>query len=265
MIKKENEIKEIKKNAILSSKTLGILTDYIKPGINLLFLEKKAKEYIMDNKGYPAFLGLYNFPFSICISINNQIIHGLPRNKILKEGDIITIDCGVFKNNFYSDIAYTYKVGKISKENERLLKITKKALKIGIKTFKIGKKIEDIGYKINKFITKNKFFVVKDFVGHGIGKKLHELPNVPNYGRKSKGLKICNGLVLSIEPMVIIGTDKIIKDKNGWTYKSLNKKNSAHFEHNVAIFKNKTIILSTFKYIKKRIKKNANYTTINKK
>ncbi|MDH3004419.1 MAG: type I methionyl aminopeptidase [Candidatus Shikimatogenerans sp. JK-2022] len=244
------KIKIIKENCLLSSKTLGILKNYIKPGINLYFLDKIAKEYILDNGGYPAFLGLYNYPYSICTSINYEVAHGLPRrNIILKEGDIIKIDCGVYKNKYYSDNAYTFGVGKISKKNKKLLKITKKALDIGIKQCKIGNKIGNIGYYINKFIKKKKLYIVKDLVGHCIGKKLHITPEIPNYGYKNTGEKITNGMVLSIEPMVNIGTSKIKLNKNGWTYYTNNKKNSAHFEHNIAILNNKTKILSTFKYI----------------
>ncbi|WGH25382.1 MAG: type I methionyl aminopeptidase [Candidatus Shikimatogenerans bostrichidophilus] len=269
LIKNIKEIKIIKENAKLSSKTLGVLTNYIKPGINLLFLDKIAKEYIIDNGGYPAFLGLYNYPYTICTSINYEVVHGLPRNKILKEGDIISIDCGVLKNKYYSDNAYTYGVGKISKENKNLLKITLKSLYIGIKSCKIGYKIGNIGYHINKYITKkNKnLYVVKDLVGHGIGTNLHELPNIPNYGKKNTGMYLHNGMVFSIEPMVNIGTNKIKLDKDGWTYKTSNLKPSAHYEHNIAIINNKPVILSTFKYINRILKKNkyAYNTTINKK
>ncbi|MDH3004202.1 MAG: type I methionyl aminopeptidase [Candidatus Shikimatogenerans sp. JK-2022] len=245
------KIEIIKKNAILSSKTLGILNEYIYPGVNLLYLDKIAKEYIIDNGGYPAFLGLYNYPYSICTSVNYEIVHGLPRNKILKEGDIITIDCGVLRNKYYSDNAYTYGVGRISKINKRLLNITKKSLYIGIKHCIIGNKIGDIGYYINKYIKKKNLYIVKDLGGHGIGKNLHILPYIPNYGKKNTGISISNGMVLSIEPMVNIGTNKIILCNDGWTYRTINYKNSAHFEHNIAIINNKTKILSTFKYIKK--------------
>ncbi|WGH25010.1 MAG: type I methionyl aminopeptidase [Candidatus Shikimatogenerans bostrichidophilus] len=246
MIDKINIIKE---NAILSSKTLGILSKHIYPGVNLLSLDKIAKEYIMDNGGFPAFLGLYDYPYSICTSINYEVVHGLPRNLYLNEGDIISIDCGVYKNKYYSDIAYTYAVGEISKENKRLLYITKKSLYIGIKNCKIGNTIGDIGYNIENYIKQNKLFIVKDLIGHGIGKSLHELPNVPNYGVPNTGISLYNGLVLSIEPMVNIGSEKIRLSKDKWTYKTLNNKNSAHFEHNIAIINNKTKILSTFKYI----------------
>ncbi|WGH24828.1 MAG: type I methionyl aminopeptidase [Candidatus Shikimatogenerans bostrichidophilus] len=252
MINYKNKINIIKKNAIISSKTLGVLSEYIKPGINLLFLDKIAKEYIMDNNAYPAFLGLYNYPYSICTSLNYEIAHGLPRDKYLNNGDIISIDCGVLKNKYYSDIAYTFPVGNISKTNKKLLLYTKKSLYIGIKSCILGNNIGYIGYSINKYIKKKKLYIVKDLYGHGIGNKLHENPIIPNYGNKYKGSIIKNGMTLAIEPMVNIGTNKIRLSKDKWTYITKNKKNSAHFEHNIAIINNKTKILSTFKYIKKK-------------
>ncbi|WGH24643.1 MAG: type I methionyl aminopeptidase [Candidatus Shikimatogenerans bostrichidophilus] len=250
MIDIKNKIKIIKNNAIIASKTLGLLSNYIYPGINLLLLDKIAKEYIMDNKGYPAFLGLYNYPYSICTSLNNEVAHGLPRDINLKDGDIITIDCGVFKNKYYSDIAYTFPVGNISKKNIKLLLFTKKSLYIGIYSCKIGKHIGNIGYNINKYISYKNLYVVKDLYGHGIGKKLHENPIIPNYGNKLSGDIIKNGMTLSIEPMVNIGSSKIILSRDKWTFKTINNKNSAHYEHNIAIINNKVKILSTFKYIK---------------
>ncbi|WGH26104.1 MAG: type I methionyl aminopeptidase [Candidatus Shikimatogenerans bostrichidophilus] len=254
LIKNNNEIKLIKKSSILTSKTLGIISEYIKPGINLLKLDKIAYDYIIDNGGKPAFLGLYNYPNTICTSINDEIVHGLPRNKILKEGDIISIDCGVYMNNYYGEHAYTFGVGKLSKIKKKLLYYTKKSLYIGIKKCKKGNRIGDIGYNINKYIKKKGMYVVKDLVGHGIGKKMHELPYIPNFGIKNKGKLLKNGMVLSIEPMVNIGTYKIKISKDGWTYKTLDKSLSAHYEHNIAIIKNKPILLSTFKYIKKKKK-----------
>ncbi|WOX79141.1 type I methionyl aminopeptidase [Candidatus Shikimatogenerans bostrichidophilus] len=249
LIKNKEEIKLIKKSSILTSKTLGIMSEYIKPGVNLLKLDKIAYEYINDNGGKPAFLGLYNYPNTICTSINNEVVHGIPRNINLKEGDIISIDCGVLMNKYYGEHAYTFGVGEISKIKKKLLKYTKKSLYIGIKESKIGKRIGDIGYKINKFITNKGFKVVKDLFGHGIGRKIHEYPNIPNYGKKNTGIKIKNGMVLSIEPIVNQGTSKIKLSKDKWTYLTKDNLLSAHYEHNIAIIDNKTKILSTFKYI----------------
>ncbi|WGH28129.1 MAG: type I methionyl aminopeptidase [Candidatus Shikimatogenerans bostrichidophilus] len=250
IIKNKKEINLIKKSSILTSKTLGILYNFIKPGVNILKLDKIAYEFINDNGGKPAFLGLYNYPNTICASINEEVVHSIPKNKFLNDGDIISIDCGVFMNNYYGEHAYTFKVGNIKKKTKKLLKYTKKSLFLGIKECKIGKKIGDIGYKINKYIKKKGFKIVKKLGGHGIGNKLHELPYIPNYGLKNTGLKLKNGMVLSIEPMVNIGTHKIILCNDNWTYKTKDNSLSAHYEHNIAIINNKPLILSTFKYIK---------------
>ncbi|WGH25748.1 MAG: type I methionyl aminopeptidase [Candidatus Shikimatogenerans bostrichidophilus] len=265
LIKNNEEIKLIKKSSLLTSKTLGILASKIIPGINLLTLDKIAKEFILDNGGKPAFLGLYNYPNTICSSVNNEVVHSIPKNLCLKNGDIVSIDCGVLMNNYYGEHAYTFGVGKINKIKKKLLKVTKKSLYIGIKSCKVGNKIGDIGYNINKYILKNNFNVVKDLVGHGIGKNIHEFPNIPNYGKKSTGLSVCNGMVLSIEPIVNQGTYKIKLCKDGWTYITKDGSLSAHYEHNIAIINKKPILLSTFNYIDKILKKNANYSTINKK
>lgn len=256
LIKTIEQINLIKKSSFLNSKTLGLLASYIKPGVNLLFLDKIAKEYILDNGGKPAFLGFNNYPNTICTSVNNEVVHSIPRNINLKNGDIISIDCGVLMNKYYGEHAYTFEVGKISKKKKKLLKTTKKSLLIGIKNCVVGNKIGDIGYNINKYILKNKFNVVRSLVGHGIGKKIHEFPYIPNYGKKNTGIPICNGMVLSIEPIVNEGTYKIKLCKDGWTYKTLDKKNSAHYEHNIAVINDKPILLSTYKYIYKVLKTN---------
>ncbi|BDT61512.1 MAG: methionine aminopeptidase [Flavobacteriales endosymbiont of Rhyzopertha dominica] len=267
MIYNNYEIKLIKNSSILTSKTLGEIAKVIKPGINILKLDNLAYEYILDNKGKPAFLGLYNFPKTICVSINNEVVHGIPKNYIIKDGDIISIDCGVYMNNYYGEHAYTFGIGRMSKEKKKLLKFTLKSLYIGIKNCKINKKIGNIGYNINKYISNKKgLFIVKELMGHGIGKNVHEFPNIPNYGNKNEGILIKNGMVLSIEPIVNQGSEKVYLSNDKWTYLTNNNLLSAHFEHNIAIIKNKTKILSTFKYINKNLKNNINayYTTINK-
>ncbi|MDH3003701.1 MAG: type I methionyl aminopeptidase [Candidatus Shikimatogenerans sp. JK-2022] len=250
LIKNIEQINLIKESAIINSKTLGLLSIYIKPGINILKLDKLAYEFINDNKAKPAFLGLYNYPYTICASINNEVVHSIPKNKIIKNGDIISIDCGVLKNKYYSDNAYTFKVGKINNNINKLLKYTKKSLFLGIKECKVGNKIGNIGYRINKYITSKGYKIVKMLGGHGIGKNLHEKPYIPNFNNKNNGIKLKNGMVLSIEPMVNIGTDKIKLCKDKWTYKTLDNSLSAHYELNIAIINNKPNILSTFKYIK---------------
>jgi len=249
--KRLKEILYIKKSSILASKTLGIVSQYMYPGINISFLDKIAKKYILKNKGIPGFLGLYNYPNTLCISINEQIIHGIPNNRLLKNGDIVSIDCGVKINNYYGDVAYTFIIGDVNKNVRRFVNNVKKALYIGIKNCKINKYIGNIGYNIKKYINKFNYGIVKEFVGHGIGKELHESPNILNYDNKDNGIKIKNGLVISIEPMITYGKPDIRINDNNWTISTLDNKISAHFEHNVAIYNNKTIILSTYKYIKR--------------
>lgn len=254
LIKTLKEIKIIKKGALILSKTHGLIASKIKIGIKTIFLDKIAYNFIKKSKAQPSFKGYQGFPFSICVSINNEIVHGFPSNYKLKNKDIISVDCGVYYNQFHSDLAFTYPVGKIKNNIIKLLKITKKSLYLGIKSIKKKKKIGDIGYEIQKNIEKNKFFIVHDLVGHGIGKKLHELPQVPNYGKQNSGIKIKNGMVLAIEPMVNISTNKIKNFKNKWVIKTLDKTYSAHFEHTIAIINNKAEILTTYNYIKKFFK-----------
>jgi methionyl aminopeptidase len=247
--KKKEEIILIRKSAILASKTLGLISSEIKPGISTLYLDRLAREFIHDYGGIPAFLGLYGFSHTICVSPNEQVVHGIPNNKPLINGDIISIDCGVCMDNFYSDQAYTFEVGEVSFKAKRLLKITKESLYLGIKYCRKGNFIGDIGYAIQNYVEKNGFSVVKEFSGHGLGRKIHEPPIVPNYGKIGKGNKLNDGLVLAIEPMVNEGTNKIKFHSDRWTVSTGDKKLSAHFEHNVAIIDGFPRLLSTFKYI----------------
>lgn len=249
-LKNKEEIILLQKSAVLTSKTLGFLAKEIKPGINSLRLNKLAEEYIRDHGGVPAFLGLYGFPYSICVSLNNDIVHGVPNNTIIKNSDLVSIDCGVIMDGYCSDQAYTFHVGSnVTKSKKKLLDITKNSLYKGIKACLVDGFIGDIGYNIQSYVENEGFFIVKDLVGHGIGKKLHEDPYVPNYGKLHTRDKIVNGMVLSIEPMVNIGTSKIKYLNDGWTISTLDGSLSAHFEHNVAVFNNCTYLLSTYKYI----------------
>lgn len=248
-LKNKEEILLLKKSSILVSKTLGVLAKEIRPGIHTVYLDRLAKEYICDNGGKPAFLGLYGFPNTICASLNNDIVHGLPNKKYLKEGDLLSIDCGVIMNGYCGDQAYTFSIGEITSKQKHLLNITKKSLYRGIKSCLIGGYIGDIGYNIQKYVEDNSLHIVKDLVGHGIGRKLHEDPYIPNYGLLNTGEKIINGMVLSIEPMVNIGTDKIKYLNDGWTITTFDGSLSAHYEHNVAVFNNCTFLLSTYKYV----------------
>lgn len=254
-IKTLEEIKLIKKSSILASKTLGVLAKEIKPGINTLFLDKIAEEYIRSNNGIPGFLGLYGFPNTICVSINEQIVHGKPNKNILKNGDIISIDCGVFMNGYYGDVAYTFEVGEVNNDIKHLLKITKEALYIGINQCKSKNYIGDIGYHIQNYVELYGYSVIEELVGHGLGKFIHEEPQIPNYGSKGTGIQLINGMVLSIEPMVNQGSKHIIFDKkNKWNIITADNKLSCHYEQNIAIINNIPILLSTYKYIYKYLR-----------
>ncbi|WP_185861092.1 type I methionyl aminopeptidase [Blattabacterium cuenoti] len=256
-LKTIEEIILIKKSAFLASKTLGMLAREIKPGINTLYLDKLAENFIRDHGGKPAFLGLYDFPNTLCVSPNHQVVHGIPNQLPLCEGDILSIDCGVYMNGFYGEHAYTFEVGKVSYNTKKFLDFSRKSLYIGISNCKSGNRIGDIGYSIQSFIEKHGYNVVKNLVGHGLGKNMHEDPKVPNFGEKGKGLKLKEGLVLSIEPMVNIGTSKVFFHKDGWTITTLDKKISSHYEHNVAIVDGSPCLLSTFRYIYKELNINT--------
>lgn len=252
-LKTLDEIKLIKESSQLVSKTLGMLAKEIYPGVNTLYLDHLAEEFIRDYGGIPAFLGLYGFPNTLCVSPNEQVVHGVPNKKPLNNGDIISIDCGVLMNGYYGDNAYTFEVGEVNSQIRNFLQVSKESLYIGISYLKYGNHIGDIGYNIQKYANTNGYSVVIDFVGHGIGSKLHEYPYIPNYGNNGEGKKNEEGLVIAVETMINQGTHKVRFNKNGWTVKTMDKKLSSHFEHNVALFKGCPILLSTFKYIYKVI------------
>jgi methionyl aminopeptidase len=239
----------MRESALLVSKCLGLIAKEIKPGVTSLYLDKLAEEFIRDNGAIPGFLGMYGFPNTLCVSPNEQIVHGIPTDKSLENGDIISIDCGVLKNEYYGDHAYTFEVGEVNADTKKLLQITKESLYLGINEFKIGNRVGDIGFAIQNYVEKYGYGVVRELVGHGLGKKMHEEPEIPNYGRKGTGKKLVNGMVIAIEPMINLGTHKIIQLKDGWTIKTADLKPSAHFEHNVAMIDGKPELLSTFQYI----------------
>ena len=249
MQKSLEEIELIRESALLVSKTLGLIAKEIKEGVTTLSLDKIAEEFIRDNNAIPGFLGLYDFPNTLCTSPNSQVVHGIPNNDPLKNGDIISIDCGVLKNNFYGDHAYTFSVGEVSDEINRLLSISKESLYLGINEFSSGNRVGDVGFAIQNHCEKNGYGVVRELVGHGIGKIMHEKPEMPNYGRKGTGKKLSEGMVVAIEPMINMKSHKIIQHNDGWTITTKDKLPSAHFEHNIAIINGKPEILSTFDYI----------------
>jgi len=248
-IKTHEEIELMRESALIVSKTLGIMAKEVKPGITTLYLDKLAEEFIRDQGAVPGFLGLYDFPNTLCMSPNQQVVHGIPNDKTLKDGDIISIDCGVLKNGFYGDHAYTFEVGNVDPATKKLLQITKESLYEGIRAFMVGNRVGDIGFAIQNYCEKHGYGIVRELVGHGLGRAMHEDPEMPNYGRRGRGKKLVEGMVVAIEPMVNLGTHKINQLKDGWTILTQDGKPSAHFEHNVAIVNGKPELLSTFKYI----------------
>lgn len=248
-IKTREEIELMRESALIVSKTLGEIAKIIKPGVTTLQLDKIAEEFIRDHGAVPGFLGLYDFPNTLCMSPNEQVVHGIPNDEPLQEGDIISVDCGALKNGFFGDHAYTFAVGEIDKDVAKLLEITKASLYLGIREFKIGNRVGDVGFAIQNFTEKNGYGVVRELVGHGLGREMHEDPEMPNYGRRGRGKKFKEGMVVAIEPMINMGTHRIKQYSDGWTIKTADKKPSAHFEHDVAIVNGKTELLSTFSYV----------------
>ena len=252
-LKNQEEIECIRESALIVSKTLGMLAAEIKPGVTTLELDRLAEAFIRDHNAEPGFLGLYDFPNTLCMSPNAQVVHGVPNNTPLEEGDIISIDCGAYKNGFYGDHAYTFAVGEIEKETQKLLDITKESLYKGIAMFCAGNRLGDLGYAIQAHCEKEGYGMVRELVGHGLGREMHEGPEVPNYGKRGRGKKFVDGMVLAIEPMVNQGTHRIKQLKDGWTILTADGKPSAHFEHNVALIDGKPELLSTFEYIYKAL------------
>jgi len=249
IVKTKEEIELMRESALVVSKTLGMIAKEIKPGVTTSQLDKMAEAYIREQGAVPGFLGLYDFPNTLCMSPNAQVVHGIPNNEPIVEGDIISIDCGAIKNGFYGDHAYTFAIGKIAPETERLLQITKESLYVGIREFKAGKRIGDVGYAIQQYCESHGYGVVRELVGHGLGKNMHEDPEIPNYGRRGRGKKFVEGQVVAIEPMINLGTHRINQHGDGWTITTVDNKPSAHFEHDVAIVNSKPELLSTFAYI----------------
>ena len=252
--KTAEEIEQIRNSSLLVARTLAEVAKNINPGVTSLQLDKIAEEFIHDNGGIPAFKGYGGFPNSLCISPNEQVVHGIPDNRPYVDGDIISVDCGVLMNGFYGDSAYTFSVGEIPNETMQLMKVTKESLYRGIGVALPGKRLQDISYEIQTYCEKNGYSVVRELVGHGIGKNLHEAPEVPNFGKRGSGIKLQVGLVIAIEPMINMGKRNIVHGKDGWTIKTSDNKPSAHFEHTIAIKDGKADILSSFDYVEDVLK-----------
>ena len=226
----------------------------IKPGVTTLSLDKLAYEFIKDNGAIPAFLNYGGFPYSLCISPNDQVVHGFPSEYVIKEGDLISVDCGVIKNNFFGDSAYTFSIGEVDVERQKLTKVTQECLNFAIDKAVVGMRIGDIAFAVQQHAELNGFGVVRELVGHGVGVKLHEKPEVPNYGKRGTGAKLEEGMVIAIEPMINAGTAAVKFWSDGWTVTTKDNKPSAHFEHTVAIKKGKADVLSTFSLIEEILK-----------
>jgi len=252
--KSVEEIELIRESSLLVSKTLGEIAKVIKPGIQTIELNKLAETFIRDNKGVPAFLNYNGFPYSLCISLNNQVVHGFPGKYELQEGDLVSVDCGVVLNKYYGDSAYTFPIGPVSETAAKLMQVTKECLVLGIEKAVAGMRVGDIGYAVQEHAEKNGFGVVKELVGHGVGTRLHEKPEVPNYGKRGSGIKLEEGMVIAIEPMINAGRAGVRFWDDGWTVSTSDGKVSAHYEHTVAIGKGKADILSTFSYIDEVLK-----------
>jgi methionyl aminopeptidase len=251
--KTEEEIDLIRNSSLLVAKTHAEIAGLIKPGITTLALDKIAEEFIRDNGGVPAFKGYGGFPNTLCMSPNDLVVHGIPNDRVLEDGEILSVDCGVVMNGYFGDSAFTYEVGEVDAETKQLLKVTKESLYKGIEMAVSGNRIGDIGYAVQKHAESFGYGVVRELVGHGVGKNLHESPEVPNYGRRGRGAKLQEGLVIAIEPMINMGTRKIMQHNDGWTITTIDNKPSAHFEHTIVVRKGKAEILSSFEEIEKKI------------
>ncbi|MDR0393467.1 MAG: type I methionyl aminopeptidase [Puniceicoccales bacterium] len=249
-LKSDEEIELLRESNLIIAQTLGELAKVIVPGVSTGQLDEIADEFIRDNGGVPGFLNYNGYPKSICTSINEQVVHGIPSDKvILKDGDIISVDCGVYKNGFHGDSAYTFCVGEVKPEIVALLRTTKESLYKGIEQAIEDRRLGDIGYAVQTYCENRGYAVVREMVGHGVGRHLHESPEVPNYGRRATGAVLKSGMTIAIEPMINLGKRNVVFENDGWTIRTLDRKPSAHFEHSIAVRKGKADILSSFEYI----------------
>lgn len=254
--KTAEEIEKLRASNQLVSRTLAEIAKLVRPGITTEEIDRIAEEYIRDHGAEPAFLGYNGFPKSICTSVNSQVVHGIPSSYVLKEGDILSVDCGVVLDGFVGDSAYSYGIGEVNKEKRDLMRITREALYLGVENAVTGKRTGDIGYAIQSYCEKHGYGVVRELVGHGLGKRLHEEPEIPNYGRRGTGIKLKKGMVICIEPMINMGKRHIVQEADGWTIRTTDKKASAHYELAVAVDDGRPDILSTFEYVEEVLKEN---------
>lgn len=249
------EIEVMREASLIVSRTLGKVAELIEIGITPKFLDEMAEKYILSQNAKPGFKGLYGCPSTLLISVNDQVVHGLPTERPFEDGDIVSVDCGSLYKGYYGDHAFTFEIGNVKAEIKKLLQVTRECLDIGVRETKTGNRIGDIGFFIQEHAEKNGYGVVRDLVGHGLGRSLHEEPQVPNYGRRGQGKKIQDGLVIAIEPMINMGTEKVVTAEDNWTIYTADNLPSAHFEHNVAVINGKPEILSTFDFVEEALAK----------
>ena len=252
--KTEEEIELIRQSALILGKAHGEIASLVKEGTKLVDLDKVAFEFIKDHNATPSFKGYNGYPYSLCISVNSQVVHGMPSQYQLKDGDIVSIDAGVFYKGFHSDSAYTYPVGNVPEDVLKLLEVTKASLYKAIDHAVAGNRLGDVSSAVQSYAESFGYSVVRELVGHGLGRNLHESPEVPNYGKRGQGLKLQQGLVIAIEPMINLGSRYVVQEEDGWTIRTKDNKPSAHFEHTVVVRKNKAEILTTFDFIEKALK-----------
>ncbi|MDR2868469.1 MAG: type I methionyl aminopeptidase [Bacteroidales bacterium] len=255
ILKSLSEIELIKKSSLLVGKTLAEVAKVIKPGVPLTYIDQVAETFIRDNHAVPTFKGYNGFPATLCLSVNDEVVHGIPSNVLLRDGDIISVDCGACCDGFHGDYAYTFAVGEISEEKRMLIKRTKESLYEAIKVAIKGNTVGDIGYAVQHYVEPYGYGVVRELCGHGIGRNLHEAPDIPNYGRQHKGEPLREGMVFCVEPMINAGTHKVYCEKNEWTIRTQDGKPSAHFEHQMAITANGTEVLSSYQYLEEVLEK----------
>jgi methionyl aminopeptidase len=260
--KSDSEIENIRVSSLLVGKTLAEVASHLKPGITTGELDEIAESFIKKHGAEPSFKGYHGYKNSLCISVNEEIVHGIPGKRIIKDGDVVSIDCGVYLNGYHGDSAYTFPVGNVSEDVINLLKATKESLLFGIEKAIGGNRVGDISSAVQEFAESRGYGVVRELVGHGIGKKLHEKPEVPNYGKRGSGAQLKKGMAIAIEPMINMGSRHVRQMEDGWTIITQDRKPSAHFEHTIAITEGKAEILSSFSEIEIAISKNQYITQI---
>jgi methionyl aminopeptidase len=251
--KTSEEIEGIRKSCLLVSRTLAEVAKIIRPGTSTLKIDRLVEEFIRDHGAIPSFLGYREFPNAACVSVNDAVVHGIPTSYELKEGDIVSVDCGATLGGYVGDSAFTFAVGEISNDKKHLLEVTRESLNKAIQVAKVGNRLGDISYAVQEHVERNGYSVVRELVGHGVGKSLHEDPEVPNYGKRGHGLKLQDGLVIAIEPMVNMGRKEVFTADDNWTVYTRDRKPSAHFEHTVAVRKSGPDVLTTFKFIEEEV------------